>query len=293
MLYNEAFLSMDNLIKYLDTYPLDHICAESTLYLGENDLIEILNRPIANHYTSKGEQALFKNVAADIKKHYKEYFSLYKQFSDPDSQNTLFGLMKFRLAPISAFLSDIYSFKMAYLDNTILHFKEGGTIVDYGDHAEVYINYLQSQFPYHELIIYSRDKKTFDNYNNLFKETANLKIVLAALGSKTLHLKLPNPINPKQTDDFISEALDDTIKNPLSFLRINANGQEADVLLGAKQHIKNDTPAIAICVGNKVSDLWTIPKLIKDIYPNYHFYLRHYSTTSICDTILYAIPEIE
>lgn len=293
MLYNEAFLSMDNLMEYLDTYALDHICAESTLYLGENNLEEVINRPIANHYTSKRESALFKNVVFDIKEYHKEYFSLYKQFSDPDSKNILFELMKYRLVSLSGFLSDIYSFKMAYLDNNIVHFKDEGVIIDYGEHPDVYANYLQSQFPnYDELIIYSRNKDTYHACNRLLKNIPRLKIVLAGLGSKTFSVQLPNPLNPKLKEDFSTEALDNTIKEPISFLRINANGQETDVLLGAKQHIEKDSPAIAICVGNTISDLWKIPKLLKDINSNYQFYLRHYSTTSISDTVLYAINKL-
>ncbi len=292
MLYNEAFLSMDNLMEYLNTYNLEHICAESTLYLGEKDIKEVINRPIANHYTSKREQALFKHSAFDIKEYHKEYLSLYQQLSDPDSKNTLFELMKFRLAPLSGFLSDIYSFKMAYLDNNIISIKEEGTIIDYGEHPDVYVNYLQSQFPnYNEFIIYSRNKETCDTCNRLLKNVPRLKIIYAGLGSKTFSIELPNPINPKSKEHFTTEALDDSIKKPLAFLRINANGQESEVLLGAKQHIKKEAPVIAICVGNTVSDLWKIPKFIKEINSDYHFYLRHYSTTSICDTVLYAITK--
>lgn len=291
MLYHEAFLSINNLMEYLDTYALDHICAESTLYLGESDLKSFINQPIANHYTQEKEPALLKNVAFDIKEYRQKYYALYQKLSDVESQNTLFGLMKFRLAPLPTFLSDIYSFKMAYLDNSILHFEKEGAVIDYGEYAETYINYLQPLYPnYNKLFIYSRDKETCTACSKL-TEIPNLKVVYGGLGSKTLRLKLPNPINPKQMVDFATDSIDDAIKEPISFLRINAKGQEADVLLGAKQHIKNEAPAIAICVGNTISDLWKIPELLTSIYPDYHFYMRHYSILSICDTILYAVTK--
>lgn len=292
MLYNEAFLSIENLMEYLNMYELDHICAETTLYLGRNDLKEMINTPISNHYTENMEQALFKNVVSDIKEHHKEYYSLYQQLSDLDSQNTLFELIKFRLAPLSSFLSDIYSFKMAYLDNNILQLKKEGVVIDYGDSPDVYVNYFQSIYPdYKELIIYSRDKNICDICRNNLTEIPHLKIVCAGLGSKAVHLKLPNPINPKVMDELTVDVLDDAVKDSLSFLRINANGQEQDVLLGAKQHIKNNKPAIAICVGNTVSALWKIPKLLSAISSDYHFHLKHYSMSSICDTVLYAIAD--
>lgn len=292
MLYNEAFLSMENLMEYLNTYDLDHICAESTLYLGEKDLKKVINQPIANHMTEQKTPALLKNILADVKSHWKEYSSFYQQLSDPDSQHVFFQLIKYRLAPIPLFLSDCYSFKMAYLDNTILNIKENRTIIDYGENPDVYVNYLQSQFPnYDEIVIYAPDKKVCTACHTHLAEIPRLQIIQARLGSKTLNLKLPNPINPKLTEDFLSVSLDEALKKPLSYLRINANGQESEVLIGAKQHIKEDKPSIALCVGNTVSDLWKLPSMLKEWNPDYDFYLRHYSTTSICDTVLYAVSK--
>lgn len=64
-------------------------------------------------------------------------------------------------------------------------------------------------------------------------------------------------------------------------------------LLGAKKHIRNDSPKLAICTYHIISDIWEIPKLIFSTNQNYKFYIRHYMKTQNWETVLYAIPREE
>ena len=61
-----------------------------------------------------------------------------------------------------------------------------------------------------------------------------------------------------------------------------------NALLGCKNFISNYHPKLAISIYHKTSHLWKIPLLIKNLYPGYKLYLRHY-TTDLYDTICYAV----
>lgn len=72
---------------------------------------------------------------------------------------------------------------------------------------------------------------------------------------------------------------------------MDIEGFEIPGLLGAKNHIKNDTPKLAICTYQIVSDIWEIPLLIHEINPNYNYYFRHYRPDQNWETVVYAIPK--
>lgn len=71
---------------------------------------------------------------------------------------------------------------------------------------------------------------------------------------------------------------------------MGVEGFEVPALLGAKRHIREDFPKLAICTYHIVSDLWEIPRLIDTIRPGYRFFLRHYERTQNWETVVYAVP---
>jgi len=82
--------------------------------------------------------------------------------------------------------------------------------------------------------------------------------------------------------------LDETIKEPVSFIKMDIEGAELEALEGAKELIVTYKPKLAICLYHKQSDFYMIPLFIKQICPEYkHFFVRHYSLCRI-ETVLYV-----
>ena len=72
---------------------------------------------------------------------------------------------------------------------------------------------------------------------------------------------------------------------------MDIEGSEKKAIIGAKEHIKKEFPKMAISIYHSNSDLVEIYKLIKDLQPNYKFYLRYYGLKYFpTDYILYCIP---
>lgn len=69
---------------------------------------------------------------------------------------------------------------------------------------------------------------------------------------------------------------------------MDIEGAELKALEGAENLIRNAHPKLAICVYHKNEDIDQIPRLLLEYYPEYRFYLRHYSVTK-AETVLYAI----
>ena len=73
---------------------------------------------------------------------------------------------------------------------------------------------------------------------------------------------------------------------------MDLEGWENKALLGAKNHILQDHPKLAIAVYHSASDFWSIPQLVLGIRNDYDVYLRHY-TQGWVESIMYFIPKKE
>jgi len=81
--------------------------------------------------------------------------------------------------------------------------------------------------------------------------------------------------------------LGDTIKEEVTFIKMDIEGSEFQALLGAQNIIRAYKPKLAICVYHKHEDIWKLPVLIHEMVPEYKLFLRHHGQTYL-DTVLYA-----
>lgn len=72
-------------------------------------------------------------------------------------------------------------------------------------------------------------------------------------------------------------------------IKVDVEGYESEVLLGARGVIATDMPKIALSVYHKIPDLWTLPVWLKRERPGYRYFLRHH-TPEVYDTVLYCLP---
>ena len=82
--------------------------------------------------------------------------------------------------------------------------------------------------------------------------------------------------------------MDDVIKEPVTFIKMDIEGSEYRALLGARNIIESYKPKLAISIYHKSEDIWQLPQLILEMNSEYKLYLRHYSTAA-AETVMYAI----
>lgn len=73
-----------------------------------------------------------------------------------------------------------------------------------------------------------------------------------------------------------------------TMIKMDIEGMELSALKSAEQTIKAWRPKLAICIYHKKEDLWEIPGYIKELVPDYRFYVRAYDDTA-CELVLYAL----
>lgn len=83
-------------------------------------------------------------------------------------------------------------------------------------------------------------------------------------------------------------AVDDIVKEKVTFIKMDIEGAEIEAIKGAKNIILRDKPKLAICIYHKLSDLYEIPRILHEMIPEYKFYVRH-NGLRVYGTILYAM----
>jgi FkbM family methyltransferase len=91
-------------------------------------------------------------------------------------------------------------------------------------------------------------------------------------------------VNVMAIDDFITS---NNIEK-VDYIKMDVEGYERDVILGAKQSIKKYRPKMAICLYHKTEDLFDLPLLVKEI-SDYIFYVRC-AKGGPFGTILFCLP---
>ena len=91
------------------------------------------------------------------------------------------------------------------------------------------------------------------------------------------------------SDQISVVSLDSYIKEKVTFIKMDIEGAEMEALKGCQNTIKKYRPKLAISVYHKKEDIIEIPMYIMNLVPDYHYYLRHYSSNH-AETVLYALP---
>ena len=78
----------------------------------------------------------------------------------------------------------------------------------------------------------------------------------------------------------------------VTFIKLDVEGSELEVLMGAEKCIKRSHPRMAIRIYHKDYDFIDIPAYLLSLDPAYRFSIRHYHSDCI-ETVLYAFREAE
>jgi FkbM family methyltransferase len=94
--------------------------------------------------------------------------------------------------------------------------------------------------------------------------------------------------NTRVNGGTIVTTLDDYLNGEkIDFIKADIEGEELNMLLGAKETIVRHKPRLAICAYHTVWDLYEIPLLLKKLNLGYKFAYRHYST-DFNENVIYA-----
>ncbi len=129
------------------------------------------------------------------------------------------------------------------------------------------------------------------------KRKWNVKLVHAGLWNESAVLKydlesslvVPDDQNGKDLLEIVVKSIDEMPEcRNATFIKMDIEGSELHALKGAYHTIKQNHPKLAICIYHSDEDMVEIPIWLYENFPDYKFYIRHYSY-GITETVLYAV----
>lgn len=294
----DSLNTFEQLVELISSNSIDEIvnCIAQEINMP---LEELLNLPMGGY--SKGKKSgAYYYVMIDLKKNINQYVWLYNKLCDERSRDVLLNLLRYRILPSTNYLSLAYDDIPQYFDTAIVNCNEDEVFVDCGgftgDTAESFVNNFSK---YKKIYIYEPSPDNVKACIENTKNYSNIEVRQFGVGDKIEKLKFSKSgsassvVNNsvEEYDEINITTLDKDIEEKVSFIKMDIEGSEIQGIIGAKNHIKNDNPKLAICVYHIVSDIWEIPKLIYAINKNYKFYIRHYEKSVNWETVIYAIPK--
>lgn len=235
-------------------------------------------------------------ILEDLIRNADYYDWLYERLADEVSRNVFTSLMQYRLIPGVQFLKKAYDgFHHQYFDQTIVSCDESEVFVDCGGFVgDTAAEYIRQYGTYKKIYVYEPSRDHIDLCRKNLEQYENVIIKKCSVGERYARMagnssgSFESPAPEQKDAEIVS--LDEDVPEKITFIKMDMGGFEIPAILGAKNHIKNDSPKLAVCTHHLISDLWAIPKLIDTMNPDYQFYIRHYSETLNKETVLYAVP---
>lgn len=221
---------------------------------------------------------------------------IYNLLSDDLSKKQFYNLINFRYSYNINFLKEFkYLEDKQYFEDFLNLQPNGEVFVDVGG----YDGYTSEEFikicpNYTAVHIFEPDKKNITDAKKRLEKHNNIYFHEIGLSDKKDVLKFDiggsaSKISECGEVTIHVARLDDIVKEPVTFIKMDIEGSETDAIEGAKDTILKNHPKLALSVYHKASDFWRIPEQVLSIRSDYKIYLRHY-TESIYETIMFFIP---
>ena len=81
------------------------------------------------------------------------------------------------------------------------------------------------------------------------------------------------------------------LTSPVDYIKYDVEGAEADALLGSREIIRRDAPALLVSAYHRSADLFKLPLLVRELNPAYKLYLRRMAGVPAWDINLYAVAK--
>lgn len=233
----------------------------------------------------KGILDLIRDHVFQLKEHFEDFIWLYHELADYRSKKVLYGIIHFWLTFDYDEKSTIKENNFDdYFDYDLFQCDENEVFVDVGAfNGDSALSYIENYGNYKSIYCYEITPDSFQKLEETLSGYENITLRNVGVGdeNKTLYMQIAG------TDDScnkLSETgkmpveivrLDDDIKEPVTLIKMDIEGSELAALEGARRHIQEEMPKLAICTYHNNHHIWEIPRLIKEMNPQYKLYMRY------------------
>ncbi len=292
--------------KYVDVDTIYMDVVRHFMGLPEGQRIEYLSLPHRYSFLqnridfTKGDFSLIAEYVELMAGHVEDFRWLYGRLEDYRSKMALNGIVSywfgFELQGLSRLCENMFE---DYYDLDVLKCGEEDVLVDLGAYTgDSVFGYMRAYGSYKRIYAYEMTPSTYETLEGNLSRFPNVVLRQKGVGKKsgvmyTSDVKngAGNKLSEKGDTAVEVVTLDEDIKEPVTVVKMDIEGAEADALLGAEKHIRADRPRLLVSVYHKPGDIFKIPRLIDGIRQDYKLYLRFNGCGCLwpCDYVLLAV----
>ena len=307
----ESLESIDGICRFVESHTVESIVkiVSDSFNIDPVQLVAIsmggYSRVLNEDGTFFGVNGCYAFVLEDVKRNIDEYKWVYSLLCDDISREVFLSQLRYRLLPSIQYIQNAYeiSSKYAqYFDEEVFVLGQEEVFVDCGGYiGDTTEEFIARCIDYKRIYVYEPLEENFIKCQENLVPYKNIVLRQAGVGMKSSKMAFSGSggsgsfAATTENSDIANYldivALDEDIEEKVTFIKMDIECFEPDAIRGAAKHIKEDSPKLAICLYHMISDIWEIPKIINEINPNYHFYLRHYDQNHNWELVLYAIAK--
>ncbi len=230
-----------------------------------------------------------------LESHEEEINLAHSLLADDFSKKVFEGYVNFQFGGEIALLKEIETEESEAYTN-ILNLTNQETFVDIGayrgDTIEKFLNYTNRK--YKNIVAAEPDKKTFLKLLKNCEGLGNFKGLNVAVTDFDGEIGFSSLAGRQSAVGGINMiqalSLPSLCKGvEPSFIKIDAEGCELEILKGGENILKEYKPKMNIAAYHKSEDIFKLPILINSIDPSYKIHLRHHPYIPAWDTLYYCI----
>ena len=235
-----------------------------------------------------------------FEEHRREFEQVYEMLADEQSRIVFRDILNYKLSGKLTYLTHCETpVEEAY--HNIIRPDENEDYADLGaykgDTIQELLSFTNGQC--HSVTAFEPDKK---NYKKLclavesmnLTEKANCLNMAAYKEAGTMLFSnkagRQSALSRTQGIEIPVDSLDNALNGKrASFINMDVEGGEKEAIMGCRRTIEQWKPKMLIAVYHRSEDMYAIPLQIREICPEYQFYMRHYRYIPAWDTNLYCI----
>lgn len=177
----------------------------------------------------------------------------------------------------------------------LLNLSGNETYLDLGAYnGDTVIEFINQVKTYKKIIAVEPDSKNFRKLKNNTENLGNIFLFNSAVSEKngTTFFSMKGGRNSAVGVGIEIRTVgvdDEFLKDKISYIKMDIEGNEILALNGAKETLKKYQPRLNIAAYHKNADIFEIPILINSINPNYKIFLRHHPYIPAWDTNYYCV----
>lgn len=236
----------------------------------------------------KQEYEHIAKKAQSLKEHLADYDWLYHHLEDYRSKKLLLSILQNYYYYDFDLLGEMQEKNYSdYFDLDLIQPTMEEVLVDLGAYTgDTILDFLKiyGEDCYQKIYCYEIATDTFQTLQHNLAPYAKIECRQKAVSdhSETLYIEFnendasANTVKEQGTTQIPAVSLDEDITDCITMLKMDIEGSEQKALRGSKNHIQREQPTLLLSVYHNLEDLWKIPKMIEEMQPGYHFYLRNH-----------------